>query len=413
LFKSFAKYFLLIVVLFACNRNVTQPKVTESIITDSSAFSISIRANIHGSKITDKGVCWSTEPNPTIDNFSVSAGSGAGTFDIKAIKVINNCKIYLRVYATNAKGIRYGDELACSTVPHKDVVTGYFYYNEKGEPSIDGFVTKLLGATQVGFCWSKTAIPSIENSVSVIDPVKEQLTATLSDLERNTDYFVRVYAVCPEGVYYGNIVKFKTYSEQVTDIEGNKYNTVVIGTQTWTVENLRTTKYQNGSEVFYRNNGTSWDTTNLAAYGYYANLNNFKNKYGYFYNHFAIDDNRNLAPNGWHIATFSDWQELVRYLVGEYSAVSQLISSVKSSWPLNQNPPNISSRFDALPGGYRKWPGGFDFEESATVWFWTTQEFIGEQAMAVSLSANISSHLITFKTQPMRTGAYIRCVKNK
>lgn len=411
--KSKIKYFFIFLVSFACNRNVTSPKITESIITDSAAFSVTIRANIHGSKITDKGVCWSSEHNPTKDNAFVSAGSGAGTFDVKAIDVMNNSKSYFRIYATNSKGTRYGEELTCSTIPHKDVVTGSFYYNDKGQPSIDGFVGKSIGAIQKGFCWNKSGNPILANSFSVVDPNYEQLSSILNDLESNTDYFVRVYAVCPDGVYYGNVVNFKTYGETVTDFDGNRYNTVVVGTQTWTVENLRTSKYQNGSEVFYKSNGTSWDTTTKPAYGYYANYLNYKNKYGYFYNHYAIDENKNLAPNGWHVATLNDWQELVRFLGGEYAAVSQLISPIKSNWPLNQNAPHINSRFDALPGGYRKWPGGFDYEESATVWFWTSVKLIGEQAMAVCLSANVSSHEIVYKSQPMRSGAYIRCVKNK
>ncbi|MFM7768400.1 MAG: FISUMP domain-containing protein, partial [Bacteroidota bacterium] len=98
----------------------------------------------------------------------------------------------------------------------------------------------------------------------------------------------------------------------VTDIDGNTYNTVQIGTQEWMQENLKTTKYKNG-DVIPSPTG-DWSNLTTGAWAYYNDSSQYNNLYGKLYNWYAVVDSRDVCPTGWHIPTDSEWNQLVKYL---------------------------------------------------------------------------------------------------
>ena len=101
----------------------------------------------------------------------------------------------------------------------------------------------------------------------------------------------------------------------VTDIDGNVYTTVTIGTQTWTVENLRVTRYNDGTAIPHVKDSSAWFNLTSPGYCYYSNdsaSNAFK--YGALYNWHAVGTGK-LAPAGWHVPTVEEWTELENYLV--------------------------------------------------------------------------------------------------
>jgi uncharacterized protein (TIGR02145 family) len=142
-------------------------------------------------------------------------------------------------------------------------------------------------------------------------------------------------------------------STAVTDYDGNVYNTVTIGTQTWMTENLKTTHFNNGDPVPQVTDQAAWG--NLSTAGY-CNLENDVNNaaiYGRLYNWYAVNDNRKLAPAGWHVATDEEWTTLATYLGGELVAGGKMKETGTAHWC----DPNIGatneSSFSALPGGGR------------------------------------------------------------
>lgn len=103
----------------------------------------------------------------------------------------------------------------------------------------------------------------------------------------------------------------------VTDADGNIYSTVRIGSQVWTVENLRTTKWSDGTPIPRVTDSTAWHSLTTPGYCYYRNMNNADSirKFGALYNWYCVDSKK-YAPKGWHVPTNDDWTTLQNYLIG-------------------------------------------------------------------------------------------------
>lgn len=156
--------------------------------------------------------------------------------------------------------------------------------------------------------------------------------------------------------YSGN----KTISvNTVTDIDGNSYNTVKIGTQIWMAENLKTTKYRNGDPIPNVTDGTQWNNLTTGAYCDYNNTVINSITYGRLYNWYTVSDIRNIAPTGWHVPTDDEWTTLTTYLGGIDVAGGKLKESGTTHWP-SPNTSTNESGFSALPGGYRYNSGEFN-----------------------------------------------------
>jgi uncharacterized protein (TIGR02145 family) len=148
-------------------------------------------------------------------------------------------------------------------------------------------------------------------------------------------------------------------SGTVKDADGNVYHTVKIGTQTWTVENLKTTHYNDGTAIPNVTNTSSWANLTTEAYCWYDN-NSVTNKktYGALYNWYAVNTGR-LAPKGWHMPTDAEWDTLAEYLGGASVAGGALKDTGTVYWESPNTGATNSSGFSALPGGYRLYYGRF------------------------------------------------------
>ena len=141
----------------------------------------------------------------------------------------------------------------------------------------------------------------------------------------------------------------------VTDIDGNVYDTVAIGSQVWMVENLKTTRYSNGDPVGTSNpqdKNISGETTPKYQWAYGGEEGNVA-AYGRLYTWYAATDNRNICPAGWHVPDDNEWTTLSDYLGGQNVAGGKLKESGTLHWKTpNTNATNLSG-FTALPGGFR------------------------------------------------------------
>jgi len=148
-------------------------------------------------------------------------------------------------------------------------------------------------------------------------------------------------------------------SVTVKDIDGNVYNTVVIGTQVWMKENLKTTKYNDGSLIPNLTNNRDWSDDTIGAYCWYNNDEaSYKNPYGALYNCYAVETGK-LCPKGWHLPSNAEWALLTDYLGGGSIAGIKLKETGYSHWIRAKNEATNESGFTALPGGQRKWDGYF------------------------------------------------------
>jgi uncharacterized protein (TIGR02145 family) len=139
----------------------------------------------------------------------------------------------------------------------------------------------------------------------------------------------------------------------VTDVDGNTYQAVQIGDQWWMAGNLKVTRYCNGDAIPNVIGESEWDTLTTGAYCDYDNEVNNVATYGRLYNWYAANDSRHLAPEGWHVPSDAEWQELVNYLGGDATASGKMKEMGTSHWHIPNVDATNESGFSALPGGYR------------------------------------------------------------
>lgn len=152
-------------------------------------------------------------------------------------------------------------------------------------------------------------------------------------------------------------------SETVTDIDGNVYKTVVIGTQTWMAENLKAKKLNDGTSIILKSDNIEWESLynqNTAGYCWYDNNPANGNIYGALYNYAAVTSGK-LCPAGWHVPYDAEWQALRDFAGGENIAGGKL----KEKGTVHWNTPNTGATddygFSALPGGERYGSGTFHY----------------------------------------------------
>lgn len=193
----------------------------------------------------------------------------------------------------------------------------------------------------------------------------------------------------------------------VVDIDGNVYNTIKIGNKIWMKENLRTTKYLNGDTIAIVSGNKSWGNVDFGAYCYYNNDTVMISKYGFLYNYYAVYNWRGICPWGWHMPSEYEWQELIMALEGETRAGGRLKS--KDGWKQPNVGADNSSRFSALPGGYRNPYGIFD-NAGYNAAFWSATERDRQTAWFYIL--NHADTRINIVGGNKNYGMSCRCVKD-
>jgi uncharacterized protein (TIGR02145 family) len=195
----------------------------------------------------------------------------------------------------------------------------------------------------------------------------------------------------------------------LTDIDGNVYNSIEIGSQTWMLENLKTSRFNDGSAIPMIANFSDW--MSLCTPGFCWNnfdMSSYKDSYGALYNFYVISTDK-LCPRGWHVPTDPEWTLLVNYCGGELIAGGKLKEEGLSHW----NSPNSSSTnesgFTALPGGCM--PNyGFIQTPGTEGFFWSSTSFMTSEAWMYSLLYNSS---MCHRQDYPRTGGFsVRCIKD-
>jgi uncharacterized protein (TIGR02145 family) len=195
----------------------------------------------------------------------------------------------------------------------------------------------------------------------------------------------------------------------VTDIEGNVYKTVKIGNQWWMAENLKTTKYRNGEPIPNITDSTLWKNLASGAYCDYDNSPSNRLIYGNLYNWYAVNDNRSIAPVGWHVPADAEWSELIAYLGGEDVAGGKLKENGSTHW----QSPNVGATnetdFTALPGGCRDYDGLFYDIGSNGFWWSSTEDNIFNSWYRYIF--NIYAYVARYRYDKTN-GFSVRCVRD-
>ncbi len=175
----------------------------------------------------------------------------------------------------------------------------------------------------------------------------------------------------------------------------------------WSRENLAVDHYRNGDPIPEVEDPGAWSSLATGAWCYYENRNENGVTYGKLYNWYAVNDPRGIAPAGWHVASDTEWSELVTALGGEKAAGAKLKSKVL--WKAQAAGADNSSGFSALPGGYRSSNGTFS-QLGTNGSFWTSTE---EHSYSAWYRTLFNSYSSVYRTSSSKTqGFSVRCVKD-
>jgi uncharacterized protein (TIGR02145 family) len=288
--------------------------------------------------------------------------------------------------------------------------------------TLNSLITANNLLTTVSFEYDTTTtygfiIPANPDTIS--GKISTKRIAEITGLIPNTTYHYRVKAVNSLGITYGIDKTFTTlpvvekdivfnpdliYGE-VSDIDGNTYKTIEIGTQVWMAENLATTKYNDGTDISWATNSTSWTLATNPAYSWY---NNVTVSYGALYNWFAVNSGK-LCPAGWHVSSDEEWTILSTYLGGLTVAGGKLKEAGTIHWQAPNSTAANSFGFTALPGGYRYYNGAFNTIKRYGYW-WTATESTSSNGYARDIYYAYSN--LDRISSDKRSGASVRCVKD-
>ena len=200
----------------------------------------------------------------------------------------------------------------------------------------------------------------------------------------------------------------------VSDIDGNLYNTVLIGTQCWMASNLIVTKYKNGTLIPLDNSVGStgdvstetWTARTSGARTVYAHNNSYLTIYTYLYNWYAATDTRKICPSGWGIPTDAEWLTLTNFIGTNPGTKLKKNSTL---WSTNTGTDNYG--FSALPGGYRNNFGSF-YDIRVNAFFWSATEYDSGRAWDRYLDGGSGVVYRDYIYGSKSIGGSVRCLKD-
>ncbi len=351
-----------------------------------------------------------------------------------------------KTYGFSVRCVR--DESGSTTTQMPTVTTSAASNITANSATCGGNVTSDGGATVTarGVCWSTSQSPTVNDSHTTDGSGTGSFTSSLTGLTASTTYYVRAYATNSVGTTYGNEVSFTTLSSggtsqdgqpcpgtaTLTDYDGNVYNTVQIGDQCWMKENLKTTKYADGTSI---SQGSSTSSSDVTGYWYYPN-NDASNKptYGLLYNWKAVMGNssssstnpsgvQGICPTGWHVPSDAEWTQLTdyvssqsQYMCGSY--IAKALASTTGWYNINDtcvvgnNPSaNNATGFSALPAGeYNGYSDGYNNLGYST-YFWSTTQYNDGRAYFRALGSELA---IVYRSYYFKScGFSVRCLRNE
>lgn len=209
----------------------------------------------------------------------------------------------------------------------------------------------------------------------------------------------------------------QVFGDGVTDIDGNYYETVIIGSQEWMADNLRVAKYSNGDVIPNVTSNIEWSNLTSGAWAHYNNDSQHENPYGKLYNWFTISDSRNVCPNGWHVPTSEEWSILINFLdpnadggFNPNTAGGKMKGTGTNFWTAPNLDAINDTGFTGLPGASRLNDGSFS-ENLGEFGFWWSSTDLDTNANYVStrylMYLNGSAW---WNSNSVREGISVRCV---
>jgi uncharacterized protein (TIGR02145 family) len=423
--KAFASVILMafFLGLSTCKKSEKAPEIpsvttkTPALVTETSATVGGFISSDGGAPVTERGVCYSTNQNPTVTDLTVIEGGGTGNYQCILTGLSSATTYNVRAYALNSAGIGYGSQATFTTSAISPTVTTDMVTNVNGTTAICGGNVTSQGSSPVtvrGVCWNTTGHPTLADCIAKTEDGSGTGTfsSTITGLNLGTTYYVTAYATNQTNTAYGSDIKqFETPSFacgiSTVAYEGQNYETVQIGTQCWFRENL---------DVGERINGGINQTDNSLIEKYcYKDLLSNCDTYGGLYQwdelmqYVTTDGARGICPVGWHIPTDVEWVTLSDVLGGVSVAGGKMKEQGTGHWFSPNTGATNSSGFTALPGGLFT-SGVFDNLTYYT-FYWTSSEQNAVSAWYRALNYNTEGIFRDY-VHAKNSGLSVRCLKD-
>lgn len=442
---SLAAFISILIVIFSCNKPVELPTISTNDVSEITHTSAICGGNIienGGDDIIDKGVVWSTFELPTYTNNDdlISIVEGENEFICEITGLIPNTTYHIRAFATNSEGVGYGNQRTFTTYSLEDLLP---VLNIKDitdithEQANSGGIVISDGGYSVtarGIVWNTEENPTFENNVGITEDGSGdgEFTSVLAPLNHSTTYYVKAYATNSFGTTYSNQLEFET-PFALFDIDGNNYQFIEVNGKRWMAENLKVTKYNNGSNVSTNLSNYDWNNNIDGAYSIYPynsvdGINSSEEMlmiYGALYNWQAATNHKGLCPTGWRLPTDVEWQELEKYLGMDNTSVAttgwrgtnqggkhKSIQTYPDNHPRWLSPNTSASNsfgFNAIPSGFKHYEGDYQsFGENGLWWTLTTNENVSAYYRTIQYDRATIGRFYAWNNY----GFSIRCVEN-
>ncbi len=281
-----------------------------------------------------------------------------------------------------------------------------------------------------GFCWSKESEPDISDSLILLSDTADYYSI-IKNLDPDTRYYVRAFVINGTGITYSNEITITTWDGWLTDVEGNIYKGVQIGNQGWMAENLKTTRYSDGSLIrsqnliykhFWYGEGHNYLSDIEADLDKDGDLdeddgNLYVETFGLLYtwaaannspitfkgNDANLNDTRNICPSGWHLPSEKEFIELIQ-------ATGHSSQALKSESHWLSEPGSDDFGFNALPGGIKQHTGEYNGLFYSTS-FISTDTLNSVNGVFMAIGNSYYQPHISYAGKSTATA--IRCVKDR
>jgi uncharacterized protein (TIGR02145 family) len=396
-------------------------QITASTVYSGGASVQSDFINDGGSALTAKGLIWGTNSNLTIEtagnyvSYNCNSGSNCNNFGFwETVQGLQaNTVYYIRAFAVNAIGTGYGEVMsfttleATATVP--TVATGYhsdLTYNSAAiyQNSVinDGGSDILETGVIVSQWLDGLDLNSdcCENIITQNGANTGGFNAFPFDLQPGVTYYYTAYATNAIGTGYSEWndgLQFTTplNTGSVTDIDQNTYATIVLGTQEWMAENLKVSRFNNGTALTNSTSSNFW-YQNYQQQNIYTEVDGLPTT-SYFYSYPVVSGNYNICPQGWRITTIGDWDILISGLENPQTPVGNLKSN-DSNWQINPSSGSPNGFNLNLYGAISSDGIWYDDGNSTRLWLNNNEVFFYRNEPNYSI-------------QDPGSGACIRCIK--
>jgi len=391
------------------DKPVSQTNSVSNITINSATLKGTINPNLLRTTVAFE---WGTSisyGNTIIATGSPFSGSTSSDVSIDLTGLTPGTTYHFRITATNDLGITNSDDMQFTTLGQLPAVGSVTAVENKYSAIVNGSVNPNYLSSNVVFEWGLTT--DYGNTVSpaqnpITGNISQNVSIELSGLSLGTTYHFRIKVSNQLGTAVSDDKSFITLAP-ITDLEGNVYDVVRIGTQVWTVQNLNVTRYSNGDPIENITENSTWNTLTTAGYCDYNNIPSNSTVYGKLYNWYAVNDSRNLCPTGWHVPIDLEWGVMLNLYGWDNATGGKLKETGIIHWSYPNTGATNESGFTALPGGARYSTGYTGITEYGNWWGASRPDFL----IQIGLFYYKSSFMAwSFSDKTM--GLSVRCLKN-